>query len=70
MLRTLAFAGVAAVAYNQLRKNGSIDRFKADLKKRTDALRAHIDEKRAGYKSESGGSDAATQPPAAPAGAI
>ncbi|MFT3964432.1 MAG: hypothetical protein QM690_00935 [Sphingobium sp.] len=51
MLRTLAFLGVAAVAYKQLKKNGSLDRFKGDLKRRTDELRTHIDEQRAAYRS-------------------
>lgn len=48
MLRTLAFIGVAAVAYNQLKKNGSLDRFTDDLKRRADDLRAYVDEQRAG----------------------
>lgn len=51
MLRTLAFVGVAAVAYNQLRKNGSLDRFTADLKRRADDLRAHVDAQRAGHRT-------------------
>ncbi|HEX7871388.1 MAG TPA: hypothetical protein VF475_00650 [Sphingobium sp.] len=46
MLRTLAFLGVAAVAYKQLKKSGSIDGFKADLKRRADDLRSYVDEQR------------------------
>lgn len=46
MLRTLAFLGIAAVAYKQLDKRGSISRFKDDLKRRTDDLRSHIDSQR------------------------
>ena len=60
MLRTLAFFGVAAVAYKQLQKSGSLDRFKEDLKRRTDDLRAHVDNQRANYSAPS----AATPQPA------
>lgn len=46
MLRTLAFIGIAAVAYKQLEKRGSLDRFKDDLKRRVDDLKSHIDAQR------------------------
>ncbi|HEX7822941.1 MAG TPA: hypothetical protein VF463_20270 [Sphingobium sp.] len=47
MLRTLAFLGIAAVAYKQLDKRGSLDRFKEEWNGRLDELRAHVDGQRA-----------------------
>jgi hypothetical protein len=66
MIRTLAFVGVAAVAYNQLKKSGSLDRFKADVKRRVDDLRSHVDATRDSYKAKA---DDSVAPPAGAAAA-
>lgn len=42
MLRTLAFLGIAAVAARQLNKSGALDRFKDDLRTRTNDLRDRV----------------------------
>jgi len=62
MLRTLAFVGVAAVAYNQLKKSGSLDRFTDDLKRRANDLRAHVDAQRASYRAAPAGVTPAADP--------
>lgn len=68
MIRTLAFLGVAAVAYKQLKKTGSLDRFKDDLKRRTDDLRSHVEERRAAYRTPVNADNSAGAPqPAGPA---
>lgn len=68
MLRTLAFLGVAAVAYKQLKKNGSLDRFKDDLKQRADDVRSFA-EKQRGDSSQpvNADSSAGAPQPAGPA---
>jgi len=47
MLRTLAFAAIAAVAGRQLYKSGALGRFGDDLKRRSDELKQRMDERRA-----------------------
>ncbi|MET0239671.1 MAG: hypothetical protein ABW184_07215 [Sphingobium sp.] len=51
MLRALVFAGIAAVAGRQLYKSGAVDRFGADLKRRTDELKDFADKKRSEFKT-------------------
>ncbi|MET0239489.1 MAG: hypothetical protein ABW184_06280 [Sphingobium sp.] len=46
MIRTLAFLGIAAVAYKQLDKRGSLDGRKESWNSKLDELRAHVDAQR------------------------
>lgn len=46
MLRTLIFAGIAAVAGRQLYKSGALDRVGETVKDRVDMLKRRIDDQR------------------------
>lgn len=58
MLRTLIFAGIAAVAGRQLYKSGALDSFGTALKDRADGLKRHVEdrlnERRAAHEAAGG----------------
>ncbi|CAN5330854.1 hypothetical protein BH10PSE13_BH10PSE13_23890 [soil metagenome] len=50
MLRTLIFAGIAAVAGRKLYKSGALDRVGQTLKDQADLLKRNADDRRLGIK--------------------